>query len=66
MLNIEDTMDFFDLREEVRDICMSYGYDLNGFINFIRMRPEDAKTVRDFFELQAELLYDYEEEYEYV
>lgn len=59
-------MDFFDLREEVRDICMSYGYDLTDHMNFFRMRPEDAKTIRDFFELQNELLFDYEEEYEYA
>ncbi len=47
-------MRYFEQKEIVKDICMSYGFKFGGFINFDRWQPDDVKTVRDFQELEHE------------
>jgi len=47
-------MDYTETRDIVEDICMSYGFKLNEYIDFDRWMPEDVKTVKDFLELQDE------------
>lgn len=43
-------MEYTDKQEIAKDICMSYGYDLFGFVSYRKMNREDEKFVKDYLE----------------
>lgn len=47
-------MDFIDRREQIMDICMSYGMTLRS-CRLSRMTIEDAKIVEEFLQDEADL-----------
>jgi len=55
---------YFEKKEIVKDICMSYGFEYGRFINFARWNSEDKKIVRDFFEYELEMVFDLDGDYE--
>ena len=47
-------MDFIDRREEIEDICMSYGMTLRA-CRLSQMTKEDANIVKDFLDDEEDL-----------
>ena len=47
-------MDYTETKDIVEDICMSYGFKLNEYIDFDKWNPTDAKIVKDYLEEQDE------------
>ena len=47
-------MDYTETKDIVQDICMSYGFKLNEYIDFDKWNPTDTKIVKDYLEEQDE------------
>lgn len=53
---------YYEKLEEVKDICMAYGFKYGEQISFHRWQREDEKIVRDFIEEEIEMYGDFEDE----